>query len=241
MPRFHEIRYRFLEPFRYALYRRVRRDLRHLIKAYRQQQGAVALLDVGARNSPYTIGLHATVTILDVPRETELHDKLNLGMTDDILAQLRNRRSNIEQVILQNFLTNDLPDKSFDVITAVEVIEHIEDDATFVQQAYRLLRPGGVCYLTTPNGIAIPRRNPDHVRHYTKQELSSLLYREFDEVSVHFALREDRFRQWEQRLWDIRDPIATIKAIAGSMLNGARKVRYPLEGAHLIATGFKRV
>ncbi len=49
------------------------------------------------------------------------------------------------------------------------MIEHIEDDRAFVAQAYRLLKPGGVFYLTTPNARVIPHVNPDHVRQYTAE------------------------------------------------------------------------
>ncbi len=42
-------------------------------------------------------------------------------------------------------------DSSLDVVFAGEVIEHIYDDRRFLQQIHRVLRPGGVVALTTPN------------------------------------------------------------------------------------------
>jgi 2-polyprenyl-3-methyl-5-hydroxy-6-metoxy-1,4-benzoquinol methylase len=44
-----------------------------------------------------------------------------------------------------------LPAGSFDVITLIEVIEHIPDPGTIVARCARLLRPGGVLLLTTGN------------------------------------------------------------------------------------------
>lgn len=39
---------------------------------------------------------------------------------------------------------------SFDVILALEVMEHITDPRGFAREVARTLRPGGICFLTTP-------------------------------------------------------------------------------------------
>jgi SAM-dependent methyltransferase len=44
-----------------------------------------------------------------------------------------------------------VPDASFDLIFAVEVIEHLENTRQVLRELYRLLAPGGVAILTTPN------------------------------------------------------------------------------------------
>lgn len=44
-----------------------------------------------------------------------------------------------------------LPDASFDVITAVEVIEHLENPRAAFRELKRLLRPNGILVLSTPN------------------------------------------------------------------------------------------
>ena len=87
-----------------------------------------------------------------------------------------------------------LPSESFDAAVCVEVIEHVRNDEVFVRQIARVLEPGGLLYLTTPNGDCIrnePRNyNPDHVRHYTHQALSDLLVRRFCRVEVHYGVKE---------------------------------------------------
>jgi SAM-dependent methyltransferase len=243
MLRFREVVYLALEPFRWMLERRVRADLKQILRAYRQttSRDRIRLLDVGARNSPYTTGLNAAIVLLDIPRETEIQASLNLGFTTGILGQLSKRRSNIHDVVVQDIFTNGLPDASFDVITAIEVIEHIEDDARFVRELCRLLKPGGVCYLTTPNGVAVPKENPDHVRHYTRRGLERVLLSVFDEVTVKYALKKDRYYQWGLQFWRLDAPVGTLKSIAGTFIHGFERARFPFEGANIIATCVKRV
>lgn len=45
----------------------------------------------------------------------------------------------------------------FDVVTAIDVIEHVEDEDFFVKEVYRVLKPGGIFFFITPNGDSWPR------------------------------------------------------------------------------------
>jgi 2-polyprenyl-3-methyl-5-hydroxy-6-metoxy-1,4-benzoquinol methylase len=46
----------------------------------------------------------------------------------------------------------------FDLITSVEVIEHLENPTAFLRSIGRLLKPNGVAILTTPNVENVPAR-----------------------------------------------------------------------------------
>lgn len=50
------------------------------------------------------------------------------------------------------------PDAHFDVITARHVIEHVPDPKGFVAETFRILKPGGLFLLETPNSDALGRR-----------------------------------------------------------------------------------
>lgn len=46
----------------------------------------------------------------------------------------------------------------FDAIVAIEIIEHLENPFRFVRECSRLLKPGGLLFLTTPNVETISSR-----------------------------------------------------------------------------------
>lgn len=76
------------------------------------------------------------------------------------------------------------PDNHFDVIVAIELIEHLIDPKKFVQECYRILRPGGLMYVTTPNFNSILRYKlkdqydvisyPNHLMYFTQKTLTKL-------------------------------------------------------------------
>lgn len=78
----------------------------------------------------------------------------------------------------------------FDLVTCLEVIEHVEDPSLFVSHLARMLAPGGLLVLSTPNRTArsrlamitvaeglnmVPRGTHDWNRFLTPDELTQLL------------------------------------------------------------------
>ncbi|MBE9529363.1 MAG: methyltransferase domain-containing protein [Proteobacteria bacterium] len=67
-------------------------------------------------------------------------------------------------------------DGSFDVITSMETIEHIEDDKAYLKELWRVLKPNGRFILSTPqNSIGSVPLIPTHVREYALEEFKELL------------------------------------------------------------------
>ncbi len=204
------------------------------------------ILDVGGRKSPYTIGLPARVNIIDLPRSTELQSKLNLGVSADILRQLKSTRSNIDDVILGDMTDSGLPSDFYDIVVSVEVLEHVEHDDKFVSEVRRVLKPGGRFIMTTPNGDFVENHNPDHKRHYKRSQLTELLNRYFEKVDVEYAISGGYFRKLGLRSWSPTRPIWTMSSIMGNLVNSAQSnrkgIREQAVGTHhLIACSVKSV
>lgn len=107
-------------------------------------------------------------------------------------------------------------DRSFDFITLLAVLEHLDDDASILQECARLLKPGGGLLITVPGRYAKPvlevlsyklrlideREIACHRRYYNREELIAL-------VSSVPGLRvvEHRYFQWRfnNRLFAVRD------------------------------------
>ncbi|HMG01265.1 MAG TPA: class I SAM-dependent methyltransferase [Gemmatimonadaceae bacterium] len=50
------------------------------------------------------------------------------------------------------------PDESIDVACSLEVIEHVEDQFAFTRELHRILRPGGLAIISTPNVLNLNSR-----------------------------------------------------------------------------------
>jgi SAM-dependent methyltransferase len=71
------------------------------------------------------------------------------------------------------------PDASFDAVVSFETIEHIDAQATFLDEVRRVLRPEGLFVLSSPNKLEYSDRrgcsNEYHVRELYRDELATLL------------------------------------------------------------------
>lgn len=82
----------------------------------------------------------------------------------------------------------DLPYSSnqFDVVTSFQVIEHVSDDNHYIREAYRVLKPGGVFLIITPDRThrLLPLQAPWnrwHIREYSPKSLGHLISPIFSE------------------------------------------------------------
>lgn len=77
-----------------------------------------------------------------------------------------------------------LPDESFDVVIASQVLEHIVRRRTFAKELRRVTRPGGQVFVFVPDDCLGPIDEPSHVIIYTKERLHRFLRKFFDTVEV---------------------------------------------------------
>jgi 2-polyprenyl-3-methyl-5-hydroxy-6-metoxy-1,4-benzoquinol methylase len=88
-------------------------------------------------------------------------------------------------------LSDEFPivSESFDVVYANQIVEHIIDDGKFLEECFRILKPGGILVLSTPNiafirdriwlllGIFASNTSDfyNHINHYTFKALKRKL------------------------------------------------------------------
>lgn len=96
---------------------------------------------------------------------------------------------------------HDLEEGKYDIVTALAVIEHMNDPKDFIQSLWRLVKPGGYVCLTTPSyrHINLRRGEEDyfkfvHTFYFTGVTLGSLMKQEgFDVANTWF--KEPAFKK----------------------------------------------
>lgn len=71
----------------------------------------------------------------------------------DVIQKAKRNVGHLEDVHIQRVNIYNIPyaDNTFDAVIFSEVLEHIDDDLRAVQEAYRVLKPGGVLAITVPH------------------------------------------------------------------------------------------
>jgi len=101
-------------------------------------------------------------------------------------------------VIRGNFLDHDFGEQKFDAVTFWAVIEHLLEPKQFLQKAWSVLKPAGLCFVLVPNLKSLAVRllgeryryiYTQHLNYFTRNTLRSLVETRFavDELrSLHF-------------------------------------------------------
>jgi len=81
--------------------------------------------------------------------------------------------------IISNAEKLPFKDRNFDIILGFEMIEHLTNPQKFIEEAYRVLKKGGLLIISTPNkSLFSPNISPlikYHIREFTLEEFTLLL------------------------------------------------------------------
>lgn len=202
------------------------------------------LLDCGAGTGRFALEMqaHCRVLVLDDHEEA--------------LRFLRARFSP-EQVLQLSGPRLPLPDASVTRVTALDVLEHIEDDASAAREIHRVLAPGGIVAITVPASMALWSDwdvSLHHFRRYDRAglrrlfapdqwEIVQLNYTNVAPYPVVWLVR--RWRSWfplsSAARWEDRSPPRLLNAALRRLFVGLAFCRLPFPfGVSLLLVARRR-
>jgi SAM-dependent methyltransferase len=130
-------------------------------------------------------------------------DVVALDYAPDVLGHVRARYPALHAV-RADLQRLPVADGAAEVVVTMQTIEHLHDQAGFVAECARVLRPSGTLVVTTPNRLTFsPGRdtplNPFHTRELSATELDDLLSPVFAVTRMLGVSHGGRLRRWERR------------------------------------------
>jgi 2-polyprenyl-3-methyl-5-hydroxy-6-metoxy-1,4-benzoquinol methylase len=100
------------------------------------------------------------------------------------LAQQKTAAESGIEFQVGNVLSTPFSDNSADVVTSLDVIEHLDDPETHLREIKRLLKKGGVALIGTPIRITEHPLDKYHVQEFFPEEFGRLLSKTFSNVQL---------------------------------------------------------
>ena len=103
-------------------------------------------------------------------------------------TETANNRLGEEKVICGSLETSDLPEEHFDICVLFDVVEHVRDPLKQLKKIYKLLKPDGVIFLSTPSlnswSAQLMKNNwmefkIEHLHYFDTQTIQNLLVKTY--------------------------------------------------------------
>lgn len=135
--------------------------VRYWLNIFGPPRSEQVLLDCGAGTGRFAQEMEASCRVLVLDDHKEA-------------LELLRKRFRSEQVIALGAEGVPLPDGSVDYVTALDVLEHIEDDRAAVRDMHRVLKPGGVLLVTVPASMALWSDWDEVLHHHRRYDRAQL-------------------------------------------------------------------
>ena len=147
---------------------------------------------------------------------------LGVDVSADTLAQARRRYGETANLEYREGRCEAIPcdDASVDLLVSFETLEHIAEPERLLDEARRVLAPGGLALISTPNREVYSDRsgyrNPYHVREFYRDEFAAMLQARFDGVAV-FGQRVDAY----SAIWPLEARVSDAQVLQASAADAA--------------------
>lgn len=170
---------------------------------------------------------------------------LGVDLSPEAISRASERYPGVEYEAVDIF-NWDYPADAFDVVVSQEVLEHVEEQARYIDIAHELLRMGGYLILTTPNAesmLAMPETkrkewsNQPLENWVTRRELRELLGRKFTNIritTITFGMGSKR----SYRLINSAKLESTLRRIGLSKFHNWLRAKLGY-GLHIVAVAHK--
>ena len=120
-------------------------------------------------------------------------------------AKSTHKKDNLD-FIRADSLKIDMPENYFDVVICAQVYEHVPDAAMMVDEIYRILKPGGVCYFAAGNRLNIIEP------HYHLPFLS-VVPRALADIYIRWAGRGKFYYEKHLSYWGLRRLVRNFEVV----------------------------
>jgi SAM-dependent methyltransferase len=135
-----------------------------------------------------------------------------LDLSEQALESARDRTAGRATLVRGDLQQMPFEDDSFGLVVCFEAIEHVEEPGTALDELRRVLAPGGVLLISSPNRGVYPDGNPFHLNEYSSEELEDALRARFAHVDVYRQQTHVGSLLADEATFALEDPATTVAA-----------------------------
>lgn len=120
----------------------------------------------------------------EILAEAGATEVVGIDIDSDLIAEAKDSVSTAVSLVAGDACELPFEDASFDLVVCFEVIEHVDDPGAILDELRRVVRPGGVVAVSSPNRAVYPPGNPHHKHELLPAELSGELESRFGHVKL---------------------------------------------------------